>query len=910
MKNKKGQGHIVNSQIKQISSLDNIKEYKLTNGLKVLTVEDHMAPVVTVMILFKVGSRNEAVGHTGSTHFLEHMLFKGTKKHNPDLGNGIDEILTQIGGHWNATTWFDRTTYYEVVPKEHLKLCLKLEADRMRNLLLRQEDHDSEMTVVRNELERGENYPEDALDKEMYAIAFREHPYHHPTIGWRSDVESVSMEKLRDFYNTYYWPDNACLIIAGDFDNNEALEHTIKYFGKIKASPKSIPDVYTIEPAQEGKRSFEIKRVGDLARVWMGFHVPEAKHKDTYTLGLIKHLLGGSSERASRLYKRLIDTNMACDVFTRHDDLKDPALFIIGAMVNSDVNPKDVEAAILDELDKLANSKVSEAEITSHKIANQKGTILSTAKSSNLAFILAEAESKVDWQWMMNYDDHFDKITDSDILHVAKKYFKPNNQTLGYFTPVTPEELDLIKNEETPLKTSVKESKKTPSKEAKIRGFVPKITPLELKEEIDSVTDFSNRAKIHQFKNGLKLIFLKSPGAKALGIAGAIKAYNPQVLSKNSNIPDMTAELLASGSKNYSKDTIAKILEEMAIPNGLDFSADKFKVNFSTLLVNNDLEKYLELLMDVIRHPKFLEEEIEKSKIEWTNHLNEANHNTRFMANNKFKQLLYPSNHVYYEKSITELIKDLQNISHKDLNQFHKHHYAPNSCIISIVGDLDFDNLIALIEKLTHNWEGEDKTALIVDPVKLPQAIAREFVNIPNKTSSDIILGHTLDLKRTDKDYFALRVGNTALGGDTITARLGHVVRVKAGLTYGIYSGISNVYLGSGSWTVNLSVNPKNVDKSIDLTYQVLRDFIDKGITKSELAKEIRKAAGSFKVGLASPSAIASVMCELEFYGLGIAELDKIVAQYQSLTVKEVNAAIKKHLHPDKSILVTAGSVG
>ncbi len=908
MKNKKNPAVLTNNSVKMVSSMNNIKEYKLSNGLKVLTVEDHMAPVVTVMVLFKVGSRNEAVGHTGSTHFLEHMLFKGTKKHNPELGNGIDEILTQIGGHWNATTWFDRTTYYEVVPKEHLKLCLKLEADRMRNLLLRQEDHDSEMTVVRNELERGENYPEDALDKEMYAVAFREHPYHHPTIGWRSDVEGVSMDKLRDFYNTYYWPDNACLIIAGDFDNNEALDYAVKYFGKIKSSPKPIPQVYTVEPAQEGKRTFEIKRVGDLARVWLGFHVPEAKHKDTYTLGLIKHLLGGSNERASRLYKRLIDTNMACDVFTRHDDLKDPALFIIGAMVNDDVNPKDVEEVIIDELNKLATVEVPEAEIRTHKIANQKGTILSTAKSSSLAFILAEAESKVDWQWVINYDENFDKITASDIMQVAKKYFKPNNQTTGYFTPVTPEVLVEIKNEEPQLKIASTDSKK-PHKESKIRGFVPKITPLELKDEIDSSTDFSKRAKVHVFKNGLKLIFLPTPQAKACGIAGTIKAYNPEILSKNSNIPDMTAELLASGSKNYSKEAIAKILEEMAIPSGLDFSADKFKVNFSTLLVNSDLEKYLELLFDIIRQPKFLDEEIEKSKIEWTNHLNEAQHNTRFMASNRFKQLIYPSNHAYYEKPVVDLINDLQSIGHKDLKNFHHKHYAPDSCIITIVGDLDFEKLKSVIEKLTHSWEGKDSTVLSVGDVSLPEKIAREFVNIPNKTSSDVIMGHCLNLKRTDSDYFALRVGNTALGGDTITARLGHVVRVKAGLTYGIYSGISNVYLGYGNWTVSLTVNPKNVDKSIDLTYQVLHDFIDKGISKNELAKEIRKASGSFKVGLASPVALAQVMAELEFYGLGLGELDKIVEQYQSLTVKQVNAAIKKHLHPDKTVLVTAGSV-
>jgi zinc protease len=233
----------------KISEVKGVSEFRLTNGLRVLIAENHSAPVATLLVVYRVGSRNEAVGNTGSTHFLEHMLFKGTEEHNSEKGNGIDDLLTQIGAYWNATTWFDRTSYYEVVPIDYFEMCVELEADRMRNLRLRQEDHDSEMSVVRNELERGENHPEEALEKELYAIAFREHPYHHPTIGWRSDVEGVPMERLRQFYNTFYWPDNASVIALGDFKTEAALETINKYFGSIARAPHPIPGVYTTEPA-------------------------------------------------------------------------------------------------------------------------------------------------------------------------------------------------------------------------------------------------------------------------------------------------------------------------------------------------------------------------------------------------------------------------------------------------------------------------------------------------------------------------------------------------------------------------------------------------------------------------------------------------------------------------------------
>ncbi len=283
----------------KVSEVKGVSEFKLENGLRVLIAENHSAPVATLLVVYRVGSRNEAVGNTGSTHFLEHMLFKGTENHNAEKGNGIDDLLTQIGAYWNATTWFDRTSYYEVVPNDFLEMCVELEADRMRNLRLRQEDHDSEMSVVRNELERGENHPEEALEKELYAIAFREHPYHHPTIGWRSDVESVPMSRLRDFYNTFYWPNNATVIALGDFTTDHALELINKHFGSIPTAPHAIPEVYTTEPPQEGERRFEVTRAGDMPRVWIGFHVPEATHDDNYPLAAIRHLLQHFSERAA-----------------------------------------------------------------------------------------------------------------------------------------------------------------------------------------------------------------------------------------------------------------------------------------------------------------------------------------------------------------------------------------------------------------------------------------------------------------------------------------------------------------------------------------------------------------------------------------------------------------------------------
>src|ERR687893_547947 len=257
-----------------VAEAGGIREFGLANGLKVLLVENRVAPVVTVCVLYRVGSRNEAVGHTGATHLLEHMMFKGTPTFNKDRGTQVAATLQKIGADFNATTWYDRTNYFETVPSDRLELALHLEADRMRNSFIADEDRQSEMTVVRNELERGQNEPLVVLDEAVYAVAFREHPYHHPTIGWRADVENVPTARLKEFYDTFYHPNNATLIVVGDFDERECLALVEKYYGPLAATPEPVPEVYTDEPAQEGERRLVVRRAGELALGQIAWHTP------------------------------------------------------------------------------------------------------------------------------------------------------------------------------------------------------------------------------------------------------------------------------------------------------------------------------------------------------------------------------------------------------------------------------------------------------------------------------------------------------------------------------------------------------------------------------------------------------------------------------------------------------------
>ncbi|MCA9803666.1 MAG: insulinase family protein [Cyanobacteria bacterium HKST-UBA02] len=935
-----------NSPIERVSDVKHVTEYRMANGLKVVLAENHIAPVITLLVLYKVGSRNEGVGYTGATHFLEHMLFKGTKKHNIEKGNGIDNLLTQIGAYWNATTWFDRTSYFEVVPSEFLELCIKLESDRMRNLLLRQSDRDSEMSVVRNELERGENYPEEALEKELYAIAFREHPYHHPTIGWRSDVEGVPLDRLKRFYDTFYWPNNATVILLGDFEKEAALSLLDKHFGKLGSSPEPIPQVYTVEPPQEGERRFEICRAGDLPRVWMGFHVPEAAHEDDYALAAMRHILGSTYERSSRLYRALIDTGLAADAFSRHDELRDPGLFIVGASLNPGSTLKQVEDAILAELDRFASEPVSQEELSRAKSANLKGTILAMADPSSLAFLLGEAESKADWQWLMNYDDEFEKVTADDIMSVASRYFRKNNRTVGYFKPLQQllhevrhpgsesneideiEEFeeggefsgngdhsvaDMVAGLEDPVvsEADFPDTSKAVSKDELVTllADAPKTVRVRFSKTTGGGATFAERVRKEVLPNGMTVLLMSNPGTQSVGLALNIKAGRYFTRDLPGSQAELVGDLLCRGSSRYSKMDLAEALEGMGIPSGLEFSVDNYRMGLATHVVSDDFNLYLDLLNDVLRNPLLAADELEKIKIEWTSKLIESANNTRTVAWNGLKRALYPDDHPFAEKPFTEQLEELQAIAREDLLGVHRRLLSPRSTILSIVGDIDLDMAFNEIAARFGDWQGEDTGEILIPTMPLPERRRYLEINIPDKSSVDIIMSHPTTLRRSNKDFYAARIANAAIGQDTITSRLGNVVRDRAGLTYGIYSVFSDSAFGGAPWSVVLTVNPSNIEKALRLVDEVLDQFMQRGITREELQRETGRAVGSFKVGLSSSIGIARVLAELEFIGLGVKELDVVSKRYLSVTKNDADAAMRKYFHPNNFTSVVAGTL-
>ena len=414
-----------------VQELEVISEYTLdSNGLRILLAPDMSVPVAGCMVTYHVGSRNEATGYTGATHLLEHLMFKGSKNFNAENNKDSKTYLESKGAVINATTWFDRTNYYSVLPSEILEDAIALEADRMRNAFITEKDRADEMPVVRNEFERGENLPSEALDKQVWATAFQAHPYHASTIGWRSDIEGVSIERLQQFYNDFYWPNNATVTIAGNFDTEKTLSLIQKYFGVHPKSPTPFPALYTMEPAQEGQRRTYVHRAG-VNMISIAHKTPEGNHEDIPALLMLSIIL--SEDKTSRLYKTLVDTAKATDVSIYCWQLHDPALFQAFVTLAPKTTHEQTEKIVLAEYQKIIDTGVTTAELNSVK--RMVRTYFATRRDGPYAFLSSINEDLAtgDWTRFVSLPEKLQKVTSKDIQRVAKKYLVDDQSTIGWF---------------------------------------------------------------------------------------------------------------------------------------------------------------------------------------------------------------------------------------------------------------------------------------------------------------------------------------------------------------------------------------------------------------------------------------------------------------------------------------------
>lgn len=413
----------------KVRAVFGVTEYRLDNGLRVLYKRDTTTPAVAVCVTYHVGSRNEAAGHTGSTHILEHLMFKDTKKFNRANGKAITDYIDWFGARSNATTWLDRTNYFEVLPKEYVDKALAMEADRMRNSLFNDADLASEMTVVRNEYERGRNNPHELLNEAVLGTAFTTHPYRIPTIGSKEDIEHATAATLRHFYDTFYWPNNATLTVIGDIDRDTCEALVVKYFAGIPCSKHLIPTMDTREPPQEIPRRVQIDKPTGVSIVEVAYKTPEATHADYPAIIYLVTILAGSF--SARLQRALVDSGHAANVDSMLLPTIDPSITSFVVTLADETTAESVHASVRAALFQICSQGVTAQEVkaTRTRLMSQLSTDRDGCMNETMA--VSEAIAAGDWTFAYRIEKLINTVTKADIERVAHTYFTETNETLG-----------------------------------------------------------------------------------------------------------------------------------------------------------------------------------------------------------------------------------------------------------------------------------------------------------------------------------------------------------------------------------------------------------------------------------------------------------------------------------------------
>jgi zinc protease len=910
-----------------VAEEDGVREFRLANGLKLLLVENRVAPVATFLVLYRVGSRNEAVGHTGATHLLEHMLFKGTPTFNKARGTQVAATLQRVGADFNATTWYDRTNYFETVPSDALELAVHLEADRMRNSFIADDDRRSEMTVVRNELERGQNEPMLVLDEAVYATAFREHPYHHPTIGWRSDVENVPTARLKEFYDTFYHPNNATAVVVGDFEEGRALALVEKYFGAFPASPAPIPEVYTDEPRQEGERRLVVRRAGELPLVQVAFRTPAAlgqtsvlsnaelaeraaappTRNDIYPLAVLAAAL--TNGVTSRLYQALVETELAVSVDARVDQFRDPGLFNVYATAAPGVEAARVEEVIHRELARAAQD-LGEEEVGKAKRQIAASVAYERDGTHNVAMQMSEAEAVADWRFYNTYGGGVARVTADEVRRAAATYFREDARTVGHFIPKAGGAGEGGGGSAGSAVGGASSAKRalTP------HGYKFHHDPL-AEDGADAArgrakqggAGFASRVVREELETGAVLLVLENASTPTVAVRGSLRAGSHFEPEGKPGLARITAEMLKRGTRRRGKLELAGALE--GVGADVEFDADAFAVQISARSLSEDFPSVASTLAEMLREPSFPADELEKLKQQTIAAVREQQSDTSWRAYERLTQTLFDERNPFYTHAGERLVESVSSITVEDVRGFYERLYGGGTLILSVAGDVRAADAVRVLREALEGFGGPESADVEVADPEPPAAGRREFVLVRDKANVDVLLGTAAPLRRDAPDFYAAVLANRALGESTLSSRLGLRVRDAEGLTYGIASRFRAPSLAAGPWYIAVSVNPGNVERAIESALGVLGEYVEHGIRPEELDDEKGSAVGSFKVSLSTNAGLAAALWNAEFYRLGLDYVERYPELIGRVTVEEVNAAIRKYFRPDRLTVVVAGDL-
>ena len=870
------------------ASVEGVAEYRLANGLVVLLLPDASKPTTTVNVTYLVGSRHENYGETGMAHLLEHLLFKGT----PNFP-GIFQELGRRGMRFNGTTFFDRTNYFETFSAndENLDWALRMEAERMTQSTFSKADLDSEMTVVRNEFEMGENSPHRVLWKRLQALAFDWHNYGNLSIGARSDVENVDIEALRAFYRMYYQPDNAVLIVTGKFDAPATLARIAKYFGAIAKPARMLPRLYTTDPVQDGERSVVVRRVGSQKLVGILYRTMSGAHPDAVALEALGEIM--TIEPAGRMYRSVVETKKAASVETWTLSLHDPGTLIFWAQVPLADEVEPARDAMLATLAELSKQPIANDEVARVRAKAMRSFDETVNDPEQLSVALSEASATGDWRLFFLARDHWRKLAAADVQRVGLAWLKPANRTVGMFVPdATPDRAP----EPPPVNIAamVKDYK---GDESVAAGETFEATPANL----------DARTQRFALESGLKVALLpKQTRGRTVRFSIRLHHGDEKSLLGMSPIGKLSADMLSRGTQKRDRQAFEDELDRLRAK--LSLSGSETVTGASGETVRDNLADVLRLAVEAMRTPSFPAAEFDKLKRETVTALEASRTEPNAIAQRALGRHdnPYPKGDVRYAPTLDEQLDNYARASLDDVKRFHASFVGASHGEIAVVGDFDPAAIRGLLESLFGGWKSPAPYTRIAEPYRKTTPAELRF-ETPDKANAIALGARFVQMRDLDPDYPALAVAERIVGGSP-ESRLAERLREKDGLSYSVGTFITPGQIDDkGRFGFYAIFPPKELARVRDAFDAELARMLKDGFTEAEVAASKRAVLEERRTARAQDSVIAGALVQQAFLGRTFAESAKVDSAIERVDVAAANAALRKLVVPGNVAWAYAG---
>ncbi|HJV21167.1 MAG TPA: pitrilysin family protein [Holophagaceae bacterium] len=878
------------------ATVEGITEYRIANGLRVLLLPDVSKPAVTVNITYLVGSRHENYGETGMAHLLEHMLFKGTPRHP-----NVPQLLNELGGRFNGTTWLDRTNYYATFPASEANLVkvLELEADRMVNsnfgaeALWGKDGRSGEMTVVRNEFETGQNNPLSVTLERIQAVAFDWHNYGKATIGARTDIEQVNVEHLRAFYRKYYQPDNAVLVVAGQFDPTHTLDLVNRIFGAIpRPTDRKLEATYTLDPVQDGERSVTIRRVGGTPIVAVGYHVAPGFTRDRAQLELAASML--TEAPSGRLHKALVETKLAAGVLVNIDPTFEPGFMVFAAQLPKDGDVEKVKQVLIEQVEGLKAHPFTADELSRARVKARKDLDLLFSDTHSVAVALSDAAGNGDWRSIfLNRDWTLDAKLE-EIQSAAVNALKTSNRTLAVYQPT-----------EAPERTT---PVAMPDVAAQVKDYAGH-QALAQGEAFDATPE-AVEARTLRFTapNGLRgaLLSRKTKGAMATGLLTLRFGREADLMNRGA-VPSLVSGMLTRGTLKHNRQELAEVFDRLRAKVTVTGGA-----NGATLRLTAPRETFLEALRlaaEVLKEPAFPSSEMEPLRKELETSIegqrNEPQAKVVDYLGAAFNA--YPAGHPAAFRSTKVRLADLHAAKIEDLKAFHKGFYGADHAEFTASGDFDTEAVQREVTALFGNWRSKAPYERVVGRQKAPHG-ERKSIETPDKQGAFFLAQSGWSMKDTDADFPAFFMANQILGGGMLKSRLADRLRQQEGFSYGAGSTFAADSLDAlATWKAWAIYAPANGDKLVAAFDEEIQKALKDGFTQVELDFARTAWLQAEYNNRQEDGAIAAWLGRGLYLNRPLAFQSDMEKKMKALKLEEVNAALRKYLRPETFVLVKAG---